>query len=59
MPEQKRAAGSDVERERKGVKCSGIERTERLDLTKILGQLDFLEQNESCVKFTVRMHVLI
>ena len=51
MPEQKRAAGSDVEWERKGVKCSGIERTERLDLTKIRAQLDFLEQNEPYVKF--------
>ena len=59
MPAQKRAAGSDVERERKGVKCSGIERTERVDLTKILGQLDFLEQNESFVKFTAWMHSLM
>ena len=43
--EQKRAVGSDVEKRRKGVKSGGIERTERLDLTKIHGQLDFLEQN--------------
>ena len=42
---QKRAVGSDVEKRRKGVKSGGIERTERLDLTKIHGQLDFLEQN--------------
>ena len=47
---KKRAAGSDVEKKREAGKSVGIERTERLDLTKIHGRLDFLEQN---VKFTL------